>query len=449
MSKISVLMVLACLTGCSVGPNYKRPPLATTDGYPLPDMAADEQNLVPGASPSQWWQGFGSPSLDALVEQAQRQSPTVLAAAARLKAAREDLQAEKGALWPSVSIGQDQTQQAYSSVPGGTGTFYNVTTQSVSVSYGFDLLGGERRTIEGKAARSGYARYEQVAASQSLSANVVTTAINVSALAEQAEASSDIIVSQQALLVLIRGQIQAGSVGQEDLLSAQARLSNQQANLNAIRRDLAQAQHRLAVLVGRSPLEAVAVDWKLADLTLPRDLPVSLPSSLVEQRPDILAQEARLRQASADVGVAEANMLPHLTLDGNYSTSVWYLTNHLWQPIFAGGSLNAQRKSAIDAYEGAGADYRAAVLGAFQDVADVLTALDTDNKSCSFAMTRLSNSKSNLALMEARFAAGSVSRMALLTQSQDYQQARINALKASADRYADTVALYLSLGGNW
>ena len=448
MNRAGPVIILLCLTGCAIGPDYKRPPLAVTDGYPVPDMAAGGQNLVTGAPPSQWWQGFGSPSLDALVEQAQCQSPTILAAAARLKAAREDLRAEKGALWPSLSAGQDQTQQSYSNVPGGSGTFYDVTTQSVSISYGFDLMGGERRTIEGKAARSDYALYEQAAASQSLSANVVATAIDVSALAEQAEASRDIIASQQALVALVQGQVQAGSASQEDVLSAEARLSTQDAELNALCRDLAQARHRLAVLLGRSPAEAVAVDWKLADLTLPGNLPVSLPSDLVEQRPDILAQEARLQQASADVGVAEANMFPRLTLDGNYSASVWYLTNRLWQPIFAGGSLNAQRKSAVDAYEAAGADYRATVLGAFQNVADVLSALENDNKTWASSSSRLNDGQASLALMEDRFSAGTVSRIGLLTQRQAFQETRIAFLQATADRLADTVALYQALGGH-
>jgi len=444
---LSLLLVLA---GCSVGPNYQRPSLAPVDGYPVPESEGDArqaQRFMTGqAPPRRWWTEFGSMALNRTVDQALQQNPTLSAANARLKMANEDLRAEKGGLWPNLSISRNQTQQKYSSVPGAPGTFYNVTTQSVSISYSFDLAGGERRAIEGKAAQSDYARYERAAAYQSLSANVVTAALDVAMLKEQIEASRDIVVNQQEIVSLIRGQWQAGAVAQEAILSAEARLDAQKIDLNTLSLSLAQAQHRLSILTGRTPAEGVAVDWTLADLILPQDLPLSLPSEVVEQRPDVLAHEALLHRASADVGVAEANMLPHITLDGSYSSSVWNLTNGLWQPIFARGRLSAQRKSAVAAYEAVGADYRVAVLGAFQDVADVLSALDNDNKTYASATDNLANARAGLALMEDRFGAGTISRVSLLTQRQAFQQARITSLQATADRYADTVALYQAMG---
>ncbi len=452
MSRRLALSLLLLLAGCSVGPNYKRPTLLPTDGYPVPETQEGDpqaQRLIPGRTPPrQWWTGFGAPALDELVDQALRQNPTLSAANARLKMANEDLRAEKGALWPSLSINRDQTQQSYSSVPGAPGTFYNVTTQSVSISYRFDLFGGERRAIEGMAAQSDYARYERAAACQSLTANVVLAALDVAMLQEQLEASRDIVASQQELVSLVRAQVQAGSAGQEAVLSAAARLDARKADLNALSQGLAQAQHRLARLTGRTPAQRVAVDWKLADLTLPHDLPVSLPSEVVEQRPDIGAREALLHQASADIGVAQANMLPHITLNGNYSTSVWYLTNSLWQPVFAGGRLRAQHRRAVDAYQAAAADYRSAVLSAFQNIADVLSALDNDNRIYASSMNTLASARAGLALTRDRFEAGTISRITLLTENEAFQQARIASLQATANRYADTIALFQAMGGS-
>jgi len=444
--------LLLVASGCSIGPNYKRPALAPGDGYPVPeshDSGPQGQAFVTGHAPvPHWWEGFGSAALNELVAGAVSHSPTLAAADARLKMAKEDLRAEKGALWPGLSAGQDQTLQKYSSVPGAPGTFYDVTTRSVSIAYNFDLVGGERRAIEARAAQAEFARYERTAAYQSLCANVVTTGFDVARLTEQVAASREIVASQQETVALVRTQVRAGSVGRGAMLAEEARLDARKTALETLGQDLARQRHRLAVLTGRSPAEPVTVDWKLSDLTLPHDLPAGLPSDLVRNRPDILAKEALLHQASANVGVAEANMLPHITLNGNYAANVWYLTNGLRQPIFAGGSLNAQRRSAVDAYEAAGADYRSAVLSAFQNVADVLSALDGDNRMYASSMNSLADAQASLALAEDRFRAGTISRITLLAEEQAFEDARVASLQATSNRYADTVALYQALGGH-
>jgi len=445
---LAVILLLAA-GGCSAGPDYRRPALVQGDGYPVPENTEGQgQRFVTGQAPApHWWRGFGLPALDGLVDGALSHSPTLAAADARLRMARDDLRAEEGALWPALSAGQDQTLQKYSSVPGAPGTFYDVTTRSVSIAYSFDLTGGQRRAIEARAAQAEFAEYERAAARQTLCANVVTTAFEIAALKEQVEASRDMVAGQQELVELVRAQVRAGSAGSEALLAAEARLEARKTALDRLNHELERQHHRLAVLVGRTPAEPVTVDWKLADLTLPRELPVSLPSELVGNRPDIRAKAALLHQASANVGVAEANRLPRITLNGNYAANVWYLTNALRQPIFAGGSLNAQRKSAADAYQAAGADYRGAVLGAFQNVADVLSALDSDNRVYASSVTGLADARAGLALMEDRFRAGTISRIGLLTERQAFQDARIAALQAASNRYADTVALYQALGG--
>lgn len=450
MNRGGGLIALICLAGCAVGPDYKRPSLSATDGYPVPKLDDGEQVLRHGEPASaRWWEAFDSPVLNALVEQAQRRSPTVLAATARLKAAEEDLRAEKGELWPKLSAGQDQTQQRYSSVPGTPGTFYNVTTRSVSISYVFDLFGGERRAIEGKVAQRDYARFEQVAASQALAANVVTTAVELACLDDQISALRNMVGDQQETLTLTNTQFAAGSVGLANRLAAQSELDRLQTDLAGLVRRQAEARHRLSILLGQSPAQVAGQDLHLADLTLPRDLPVSMPSLLVEQRPDIRASEALLRQANADVGVAEAQMFPNISLNGNFASSVWYATNSIWQPVLHGGSLVARKKSAEASYEAADARYRSTVLGAFQNVADVLSALESDNRAYTSASDRLINAETKRTLMEERFATGSVSRLSLLDERRAWQQARSDAARAKADLFADTTSLFLALGGTW
>lgn len=450
MNRGVALVALICLTGCAVGPDYRRPPLSADAGYPVPDMEGGELALRSGDPPSaRWWEAFGSPALNALVDQAQRQSPTVLAAKARLKAAEEDLRAEKGQLWPSLLVGQDQTRQSYSSVPGTPGTFYNVTTRSVSVSYVFDLFGGERRAIEGKVAQRDYARFEQAAASQALTANVVTTAVEVACLDDQISALRDMVADQRETLTLTNTQLAAGSVGLANRLGAQSEFDRLQTDLAGLVRRQAEARHRLSILLGQSPAQDAGQDLHLADLTLQRDVPVSMPSLLVEQRPDLRASEALLRQANADVGVAEAGMFPNISLNGNFASTVWYATNSVWQPVFHGGSLGARKKSAEASHEAADARYRSTALGAFQNVADVLSALDSDNRAYASAKDRLVNAETRRALMEERLAAGSVSRLSLIGERQAWQQARSDVARAKGALIADTTALFLALGGNW
>ena len=450
MNRSMALVALICLTGCAVGPNYKRPPLSMADGYPVPEMEGEGLALKSGSAPAaRWWEAFGSPTLNVLVDQARRQSPTVLAATARLKATEEDLRAEKGELWPKLSAGQDQTQQRYSSVPGTPGTFYNVTTRSVSISYVFDLFGGERRAIEGKIAQRDYARFEQIAASQALAANVVMTAVELACLDDQISALRDMVADQRATVTLTNAQLAAGSVGVANRLTAQSELDGLQTDLAGLVRRQAEARHRLAILLGQSPAQDAGQDLHLADLTFQRDLPVSMPSFLVEQRPDIRESEALLRQANADVGVAEAEMFPNISLNGNFASTVWYATDSVWQPVFHGGSLAARKKSAEASYEAADARYRSTVLGAFQNVADVLSALQSDNRAYTSASDRLINAETRRTLMEERFATGSVSRLSLLAERRAWQQARSDAARAKAELFADTTALFLALGGTW
>ena len=455
-TKAATLILASLLAGCAVGPNYRTPPLAANDGYAVPSMAAaagddaETQQFVLGqATPHAWWTALGSPILDDLVRQALAQSPSLRAQQATLRAAKDALRAAQGGLLPTVSVGANRTWERYSSIPGAAGSVYSVTTAQVNVGYTLDLFGGQRRAVEGVRAQLDYARYEEIAAANTLSAEVVTTAIQRAALRDQIAATKEMIAADNQKLSLIQDQVVAGSVGRSDLLAVKSHEESLQTTLAWLEQDLDTARHLLAILIGRSPGEAADTDLRLADLTLPRDLPVSLPASLVAQRPDVRARSALLHQASAQIGVADANMLPQLNLSGDYASNLWSVTAAAWQPVFMGGALRAQRKQALDAFESARDDYRATVLTAFQNVADVLTALQHDQVAAQSARAALNDAQGQLDLAKMRYAAGTVSVTNLLAQTQQYQQASIASIQAYTSRYADTVALFQALGGGW
>jgi NodT family efflux transporter outer membrane factor (OMF) lipoprotein len=234
------------------------------------------------------------------------------------------------------------------------------------------------------------------------------------------------------------------------------------ATLPTLRQQLAAAEHQLAVLTGSFPHDAGLAEFDLSDLTLPRDLPVSLPSALVAQRPDIRAQEMMMHEACAAIGVATANMLPQLTLTGAYggeslrfasllspASNAWNIAAGITQPLFDGGRLRAKRRAAIDNYDQASAQYRLIVLQAFQNVADALTALDNDAQALTAEHDALDAAEAGLDLIQKQYRDGAVNYVSLLTAEQAYQQARLAYIRAVAARYSDTVALFEALGGGW
>jgi NodT family efflux transporter outer membrane factor (OMF) lipoprotein len=245
-------------------------------------------------------------------------------------------------------------------------------------------------------------------------------------------------------------------------LQQQANLAAVRATLPPLQQQLSQAEHELALLIGRSPPQAAPPQLHLSDLTLPQDLPVSLPSALVAQRPDVRAQAAAVHAASAAVGVATANMLPQLTLTGAFgnealkvdqlfspASNVWNLAGDLSAPLFEGGTLRARRRAAVDAYQQSAAQYRLVVLQAFQQVADTLTALDNDAQALSTQHDALDTWQASLELTQKQYAVGAVDAVTLLAAQQNYQQARLAYVRALAARYTDTVTLFQALGGGW
>lgn len=469
-------LVLLTVSGCAVGPDFKTPDAPQTESYtaqPLPAQTAatavaggNAQTFAIGKElPTQWWALFGSDKLDALVTQAFANSPTTTSARAALRQAEENLNAQRGAFFPSVDAnGSAQRQRSNNSVLGvatnNVSNIYNLYNVSVSVAYTLDIFGGVRRGVEAQEAATEAQRYDLQATYLTLAANVVTSSVSVASLRDQIAATHDIVAAQEKQLNIAETRHRLGATAYADVLSAQSNLAAVRATLPALEKQLAAVQNQLAVYLGKLPSEFSGNDFDLAELQLPSEIPLSVPAQLVRQRPDVRAAEAHLHQASALIGVATANLLPQVSISGNFGSqateSSQLFKDHIWsigagvtQPLFHGGELTAKRRAAIAAYDQAAADYRLATLTAYKNVADALTALQSDAQGLQAQYAAMSAAQENLSLVERQYALGSASYLNLLIAQRQYQQSRINYSQALASRYQDTAALFQALGGNW
>jgi NodT family efflux transporter outer membrane factor (OMF) lipoprotein len=465
------------LAGCAVGPDFHTPPAPTVKGYtpePLPAKTASAevaggqaQSFKPGQDiPGQWWALFHSKSLNTLVEQALQNNPDLQAARASLKQAQENVYAGIGAFFPSIDAKGSATRQKTSGSqfgqPGKAGSLYTLYDASVSVSYGIDFFGYDRRQLESLESQADYQRFQLEAAYLTLTSNVVTTAVQEASLRAQIAATKEIIASEDRQLAILQQQYNAGAVSLADVLAQRTTLAQSQASLPPLQKQLAATQNQLATLVGLFPSQGHGEPFDLSTLQLPAELPVSLPSKLVEQRPDIRAAEAQMHDASAKVGVATANMLPEFTITGSYGTvgttgselftpssEIWNIGAGLLQPIFRGGTLLHERRAAVANYEKMAALYRSTVLAAFQNVADTLRALQSDADALAAQNQAEQAAADSLGLAKDQFEAGAISYLTLLNAQKAYEQTRIGLVQAQATRYADTAALFHALGGGW
>ena len=471
-------LLAAALAGCAVGPDFRRPEPPAVSSYTqeaLPEETAAapvdggaSQRFVSGMEIApQWWALFRSESLDRLIRQALADSPTLAAAEARLREAEENRRAQFGALLPGVEGEASARRQkisgaAFGQAGGALGPFtlYNA---SVNVSYMLDLFGGTRRELEALGAQAEFERFQLEGAWLTLTANLVTTSVQEGALRAQIKAVREIAAAEEQQLALVERQFRLGAASRPDVLAQQAQVAQTRATLPSLEKQLAQTRHRLALLAGRFPGDAGTIpEFDLESLSLPQELPLSLPSSLARQRPDIRAAEELLHAASARIGVATANLYPQLTLTGSLGseagrigdlfgsgTSVWGIGAGVLQPIFRGGELTARRRAAIAAYDQAEAQYRQTVLQAFQNVADVLRALEMDAQTLKAQADAEAAARASLDLVRHQFQLGAASYLALLNAERQHQQARIGLIQAQAARFSDTAALFQALGGGW
>lgn len=473
----AVLVAAALLSGCTVGPDFRQPEPTDTSRYtetPVPEQTASAPGVIGGAAqhlnsgqdlPAQWWSLYRSEALDRLIRQAIKDSPNLAAAQATLRQARENLAAQRGALlYPGVDLDANAAREKINGASFGqnTGTsIFNLYNTSVNVSYMLDLFGGNRRELEGLQSLVDYQAYQLEGAYLALSANIVTAAVNEASLREQIGATQEIIAAEAKQLQLLNRQYELGGIARVGTLILRTQLDQTLATLPPLERNLAQTRHQLAVLSGHLPSEAAVPEFHLDQMTLPQDLPLSLPSRLARQRPDIRASEALLHEASAKIGVATADLYPQVNLTGNFGVealqlhnlfagpAVWSLAAGLTQPLFHGGQLEAQRRAAIAAYDAAEAQYRQTVLVAFQNVADALRAIEDDARALSAQADAERSARESLDLTERQIRLGGASTIALLIAQQQYQQSRLLLAAAEGNRYSDTAALFQALGGGW
>jgi len=473
------LLAAACaaLAACAVGPDFRRPQPPAGSGYaagPLPAQTASapvaggaEQQFLYGRDiPAEWWQLYRSPALDQLIRTALADSPSLEAAQAALRVSQENLRAATAVLYPKVDaqLGaqREKISGASQDEPQVSIPAFNLYNASVSVSYSLDVAGGARRELESLEAQIDYQRYQIAATYLTLTANIVTTAVSEASLRAQIGATRDIVDAEQRALALVEQQLALGAVSRAELLAQRAQLAQTRAALPPLEKALAQTRNALATLIGKTAATAQLPKFELAALELPRELPVSLPSALLHQRPDVQAAEALLHQASAQIGVATAAEYPQFNLSASYgslatttgtlfgsNSMVWNVGAGLLQPVFHGGALKAQERAAVAAYDQAQAQYRRTVLGAFQDVADALRALESDAQALAAQAEAAAAARASLELARQQFELGAVNYLVLLNADRQYQQARLSLIAAQAARLADTAALFQALGGGW
>lgn len=470
---VVLVLSVAGASGCAVGPDFVRPAPPAVSQYtqePEPTQtvsaAGQAQHFVYGETIArEWWQEFQAPVLQELIQKALAQNPTLAAAEARLRQSQALLRAGYGVFFPQASASLDVTRQKFSPVQFGTvgaGKIFSLYTPQVSAGYLLDLFGGQRRTVEGLAAQVDYQEYVTRGAYLALIGNIVNAAIAQAAYQAQIDATRQIIAAIQEQVKLTETQAQAGLVSQASVTSLRTQLASTEASLPVLQQNLNKTNHLLAVLVGYPPGAWTPPRLRLEEIKLPRTLPVTLPSELVRRRPDILAAEAQLHRASAQIGVATAALFPSVTLSANVGQNLtavsdlfgatgqfWKLGVNLTQPLFRGGSLWQQRRAAQEAYQAAMGDYQQVVLTALQQVADALRALENDAQALRAQTEALQNASQTLSLIQANHQAGLVNYLQVLIANAQYQQARLGAIQAQAQRLQDSAALFVALGGSW
>jgi NodT family efflux transporter outer membrane factor (OMF) lipoprotein len=471
----AALSVLA-LSACAVGPDFAVPPAPAVSGYtPEGQFATTVSVDIAGGVaqkfdsgrdiPGEWWKVFHSKELDGLIAEALQANPSLQAAQAALWQAKENLYAQQGHLLPSLDANASDTRQQFSPAEfgqPGSPLIFNLFQTTLNISYTPDVFGGQRRLIETQAALADYQRFQLEATYLTLTSNVVTAAVQEASLRGQIDATRDIIKSDTEQLGVVRNQFDAGAASRTDVLTQQSAVAAAEATLPPLQKQLEQQRHVLLALIGRFPNDARNDHLTLASLRLPTDLPVSLPSQLVEQRPDVRAAQTQLHQASAQIGVAIANRLPQFTLTGDYGSAavttaalftpgalIWSAAASGTQPLFHGFTLLHQQRAAEAAYDEAGAQYRSTVLAAFQNVADALRALQFDAATLKAQRAALRDASETLDLARGQYRLGAITYLILLNAQNSYQQALLAVVQAQAARYADTAALFQALGGGW
>jgi len=477
-------MMTALVCGCALGPDFVPPAPPVGAGYtagPAPARTAaanvpagESQRLLTGRDiPGDWWRLFASRPLRTLTERALKNNPDLATAQAALRVAQANLSAGKGAYFPSIDANFSATRQkppiSGPAVPDENGNLvlptsptFNLFTGQVLVSYTPDVFGGIRRNVESLQAQSDNQRFQLEATYLTLTSNIVVAAVQEASLRGQIDATRSLIKIATDVLQLLRTQFNAGQISEADVVTQEAALAQIEQTLAPLQRQLEQQRHLLSALTGGLPNQEPPEKFTLAGLKLPRNLPISVPSQLVEQRPDLRAAEENLHSASAQIGVAIANRLPNFTLTANVGstapmveqlfspgTGSWAIAGSVLQPIFHGGTLFFREVAARATFEQASSQYRSTVVTAFQNVADSLSALRNDAVALQKAVAAEDAANRSLTIARRRLQLGDINYILVLNAQQTYFQALLTRVQAQASRFADTAALFQALGGGW
>ena len=462
------------LSACTVGPDFRPPEAPAAQGYGTPD----EDTSIPDAGPgtgrqtvvgrkvaADWWMLFHSRDIDDLVQAAIADNRELAAARATLEQAHEAVVAAEGDLYPHLDLNGDVSRQRVNPVEFGINapaTTFNLYSVGPVVSYALDPFGGNRRAVEREEARAEVQAYQLGAAYLSITGNAVTQAIEIASINAQIAVVEKILAVDKQTLGLVQAAREAGSGSDVDVLTARSQLDADQALMPPLRQQLSVAKHALSILVGRAPHDWAPPSFDLGRLNLPSELPLSVPSELVHQRPDIMAAEARLHAASAEIGIATAQLYPNITISAMVSAEasnpghmftpaglIWSAAAALTAPIFHGGTLEAQRKGAVDAYQASLATYEQTTLKSFAQVADTLQALAHDAELLRAERHALDTATALLARQRLRYTAGEDTILLMLDAQRQQHRASLGLVRAEARRYRDTVQFFTAMGGGW
>jgi NodT family efflux transporter outer membrane factor (OMF) lipoprotein len=466
------------LSACAVGPDFKSPQAPKAVSYGPSSL--ESQSLkdpsqalkVTQGIQAQWWGAFQSPELDALVQQAFKNNPSVEGALAALSQAQANVAAQQGYFFPTVQVGYSPSRAKVSTNSGGTPplglngnplpSVYNFQSAQLTVGYAPDVFGGNRRQVESLEAQQEFQRLQLEATYITLASNVVAAAIQEASTRDQIAVTKALIVDNEKLMQILRDQFKLGYVMRIDVANQEQALAQARQMLPPLEKQLEQTRDLLRVLVGHTPDQDVAQTFTMADLKLPKELPLVLPSDLVQKRPDIRSAEAQLHVASAQIGVAVAARVPQFSINGvmgggasgfaqmfNAPGQFFSLTGNVMQTLFDGGTLKARQTAAEQAFVQAQAQYRSTVLTAFQNVADTLHAIASDARAADAASDAKEAAKVIREVTQAQEKHGYVPPQTLLVADIAYQQAQLGQIQSQAARLGDSAALFQAVGGGW
>jgi len=464
---------MSLLVGCAVGPDFKRPDAKAPNGYTPEQLdlqaaagAEAKQSLTIGQKISgNWWQLFHSKQLNDVLDLALAGNQDLAAATATLAQAKDSVDQSAGALWPHVQMTGGVSRQQTNGASSGFDTVhqdFSLYSIGPNVSYTLDVFGLNRRQVEQSAALAEAQEYQLAAAYLTLCGNVVNQAIAIASTRQQIAIVNDIVADDDKNVKNVSELLSLGEATRTDVEQARSQLTADRATLPPLQQQLSVAKHALAILVGKAPAEWVAPDFDLAEFTLPAELPLSVPSELVRQRPDILSAEAQLHAASAAIGVATAQMYPQINLSASFQQqavnpanlftgagSIWSVASQLTAPIFQGGTLAAQRRGAVDAFNAKAATYKQTVLTSFGQVADTLTAIENDAELLDRQRSAQDSAGTTRQLIQETYRGGGVTILQVLDSERQYAQARLGYTRAKAQRFTDSAQLFNAMGGGW